>query len=156
MLTEICDQSYDKLLDWLFLRLYWDLRKPKISQNRHGRNYSLMWLVHIAQNKATITACNLSPWFFCINAKFINANLKAIRYESTSLNRIVADISHRVIVALDFWWEIASLRSRNAAFSCSPQRMSRLIASLATAHAVLHEFVANFWPHVPLVLLGAY
>ena len=27
-------------------------------------------------------------------------NLKAIRYESTSLNRIVADESHRVIVAL--------------------------------------------------------
>ena len=28
------------------------------------------------------------------------ANLKAIRYESTSLNTIVADKSHRVIVAL--------------------------------------------------------
>ena len=28
------------------------------------------------------------------------ANLKAIRYESTSLNRIVADKSHRVIAAL--------------------------------------------------------
>ena len=28
------------------------------------------------------------------------ANLKAIRYESTSLNRIAADKSHRVIVAL--------------------------------------------------------
>ena len=28
------------------------------------------------------------------------ANLKAIRYESTSLNRIVADKSHRVTVAL--------------------------------------------------------
>ena len=27
------------------------------------------------------------------------ANLKAIRYESTSLNRILADKSHRVIVA---------------------------------------------------------
>ena len=27
------------------------------------------------------------------------ANLKAIRYESTSFNRIVADISHRVIAA---------------------------------------------------------
>ena len=27
------------------------------------------------------------------------ANLKAIRYESTDLNRIVADKSHRVIVA---------------------------------------------------------
>ena len=29
------------------------------------------------------------------------ANLKAIRYESTSLNRIVADKSHREIVAWD-------------------------------------------------------
>ena len=29
------------------------------------------------------------------------ANLKAKRYESTSLNRIVADKSHRVIAALD-------------------------------------------------------
>ena len=29
------------------------------------------------------------------------ANLKAIRYESTSLNRIVADKLHRVILALD-------------------------------------------------------
>ena len=28
------------------------------------------------------------------------ANLKAIRYESTSLSRVVADKSHRVIVAL--------------------------------------------------------
>ena len=27
------------------------------------------------------------------------ANLKAMRYESTNLNRIVADKSHRVIVA---------------------------------------------------------
>ena len=31
------------------------------------------------------------------------ANLKAIRYKSTSLNRIVADKSHRVIVALGSW-----------------------------------------------------
>ena len=30
------------------------------------------------------------------------ANLKAIRYESTSFNRIVADKSHRVIAALSF------------------------------------------------------
>ena len=29
------------------------------------------------------------------------AKLKAIRYESTSLNRIVADKSHRVIVTLE-------------------------------------------------------
>ena len=29
-------------------------------------------------------------------------NLKAIRYESTSLNRIVADESYRIIVALSY------------------------------------------------------
>ena len=32
------------------------------------------------------------------------ANLKAIRYESTSLNRMVADKSHRVIAALVDGW----------------------------------------------------
>ena len=32
------------------------------------------------------------------------ANLKAIRYESTSLNRIAADKSHRVIAALVDWF----------------------------------------------------
>ena len=34
------------------------------------------------------------------------ANLKAIRYESTSLNRIVADKSHRVIVAYGYNYEV--------------------------------------------------
>ena len=38
------------------------------------------------------------PDSFCNDATFC-ANFKAIRYESTSLNRIVADKSHRVIVA---------------------------------------------------------
>ena len=36
-------------------------------------------------------------------------NLNAIRYESTSLNRIVADKSHRVIVALSFSLEKLTL-----------------------------------------------
>ena len=53
---------------------------------------------HISSLKATITRCDLLPRFFCIDARYC-ANLKAIRYESTSLNRIVADKSHRVIVA---------------------------------------------------------
>ena len=43
--------------------------------------------------KATITRYDLSPRCLCIDV------LKAISYESTSLNRIVADESHRVIVA---------------------------------------------------------
>ena len=39
------------------------------------------------------------------------ANLKAIRHESTSLNRIVADKSHRVIVALsNYLWNRLSVR----------------------------------------------
>ena len=37
------------------------------------------------------------------------ANLKAIRYESTRLNRIVADKSHRVIVALLVLIEISKV-----------------------------------------------
>ena len=47
--------------------------------------------------KATITRCNLSPRFFCIDSTLLG-ELEAIRYESMSLNRIVADKSHRVIV----------------------------------------------------------
>ena len=39
------------------------------------------------------------PDFFVLMLRYC-VNLKAIRYESTSLNRIVADKSHRVIVAL--------------------------------------------------------
>ena len=51
------------------------------------------------QLKATITRCDLSrPDSFVLMLRYC-ANLKAIRYESTSLNRIVTDKSHRVIVA---------------------------------------------------------
>ena len=48
--------------------------------------------------KATIARCDLSPRFFCMMQHYY-VNLKAIRYESTSLHRIVADKSHLVIVA---------------------------------------------------------
>ena len=40
-----------------------------------------------------------SPPVLVKNDTSLIANLKEIRYESTSLNRIVADKSHRVIVA---------------------------------------------------------
>ena len=40
-------------------------------------------------------------WTFLLILSYC-ANLKTIRYESTSLNRIVADKLHRVIVALQF------------------------------------------------------
>ena len=48
--------------------------------------------------KATITRCDLSPDSFVLMLRYC-ANLKAISYESTSLNKIVANKSHRVIVA---------------------------------------------------------
>ena len=48
--------------------------------------------------KATITLCDLSSRFFCIDATLC-VNLKAIRYELTCFNRIVVDKSHRVIAA---------------------------------------------------------
>ena len=38
------------------------------------------------------------------------ANLKAIRYESTTLNGIVADKSHRVIVALEMFHDPGDVR----------------------------------------------
>ena len=50
--------------------------------------------------KATTTWCDLSPRFFCVDATLrYCANLKAMRYESMSSNRIVPDKSHRVIAA---------------------------------------------------------
>ena len=47
---------------------------------------------------ATVTRCDLSPRFFCTDATSL-CEFEAIRYESTSLNRIAADKSHLVIVA---------------------------------------------------------
>ena len=52
----------------------------------------------VALGKATITRYDLAPDSFVLMLRY-RANLKAIRYESTSLNRIVADKSHRLIVA---------------------------------------------------------
>ena len=46
--------------------------------------------------KATITAEIYRPYSFVLMLRYC-ANLKAIRYESTSLNRIVAHKSHRVV-----------------------------------------------------------
>ena len=67
-------------------------------------NYSIKFLKAVISalqkqykqfSKATITRCDLSQRSFRID----DASLKAIRYESKSLNRIIADKSHRVIVA---------------------------------------------------------
>ena len=59
-----------------------------------GNAKSLVNLV----TKATITLCDLSVDSFVLMLSFC-ANLKAKRYESTSLKRIIADKLHRVIVA---------------------------------------------------------
>ena len=52
----------------------------------------------VCEIKATITRCDLSPDTFVFILRY-SANLKAIRYESTSFNRILADKLHRVIAA---------------------------------------------------------
>ena len=52
--------------------------------------------------KATITRCDLSPDSFVLMPRYC-VNLKAIRYESTSLNRIEADKSQCVIVAEGYY-----------------------------------------------------
>ena len=61
--------------------------------------FSFQTGLDISKSKATITRSDLSPRLSCIDATLYCANLKAIGYESTSLNRIVTDKSHRVIVA---------------------------------------------------------
>ena len=48
--------------------------------------------------KATITRCDLSPQFFCIDATSL-CEFESDKIESTSLNRIAADKSHGVVVA---------------------------------------------------------
>ena len=58
----------------------------------HGYQECILW------TKATITRGDLSPDSFVLMLRYCE-NLKAIRYESTSLNRIVADKLHGAIVA---------------------------------------------------------
>ena len=60
---------------------------------KRGQHFSVRPLA-----KATITRCDLSPRFFCIDVKLLFEFESDKRYESTSLNRIVADKSHRVII----------------------------------------------------------
>ena len=52
----------------------------------------------IDSDKATITRYDLLLRFFVLMLRYC-ANLKAMRYESTSFNRIAANKSHRVIAA---------------------------------------------------------
>ena len=62
---------------------------PKVTAMTASQSVSLRLQLHGAINR---------PDSFVLMLRYC-ANLKAIRYESTSLNRIVADKSHRVIVA---------------------------------------------------------
>ena len=58
----------------------------------------MIQIVNTSFTRATITRCDLSADSFVLMLRFC-ANLKAIRYESTSLKRIAADKLHRVIAA---------------------------------------------------------
>ena len=48
--------------------------------------------------KAVIARCDLSPRFFCIHATLL-CEFESDRYELKSLDRIIADKSHHVIIA---------------------------------------------------------
>ena len=63
------------------------------------------------------------------------ANLKAIRYESTSLNRIVADKSHRVIVALPVFVFVY------IHFNVPPTRMTDLVRNVSDEKVYRHGTV---------------
>ena len=60
-----------------------------LSKNYSPKNFTVRLQLHGAIYR---------PDSFVLMLRYC-ANLKAIRYESTSLNRIVADKSHRIIVA---------------------------------------------------------
>ena len=66
-----------------------------IQKNRDDKSHTVIVAL------GYITRCDLSSRAFVLMLRYC-ANLKAIRYESTSLNRIVADKSQSVIVALYF------------------------------------------------------
>ena len=66
------------------------------------------------------------------------ANLKAIRYESTSFNRIVADKSHRVIAALVDCIKMAPCLPKKVAKNCQ----------------ILSIFAPQKWPFIPFVTLS--
>ena len=65
-----------------------------MQKNRGDKSYRV-----IVAFKLQLHGAIYRPDFFVFMVRYC-ANLKAIRYESTSFNRIVADKSHRVIAAL--------------------------------------------------------
>ena len=85
MVTHVFDNS--NVLQEIFAINTW---RTVICSLGHGRKHMLRLQLHGAIYR---------PDSFVLMPRYC-ANLKAIRYESTNLNRIVADKSHRVIVAL--------------------------------------------------------
>ena len=94
-----------------------DKTKTQVTQslNQYSEKEGKIWLQNISNHVSVSSSCLRS--YFVISLIDCNymvrliahsfvlmlrycANLKAIRYESTSLNRIVADKSHRVIVVI--------------------------------------------------------
>ena len=61
-------------------------------------SFNLVCVQSVIQLRLQLHGAIYRPDSFVLMLRYC-ANLKAIRYESTSLNRIVADKSHRVIVA---------------------------------------------------------
>ena len=90
----ICRLVFKIHLLCFFVTIAW-----KISFSQSFYQVTLLYCFRFKWCKAAITRCDLSPRFFCIDATSDCGNLKAIRYELTSLNRIAANKSHRVIVA---------------------------------------------------------
>ena len=57
-------------------------------------------IYHSIRRTASVTQCDLSDRLFCIHRGGNSVNFKAMRYELTSFNRILAEKSRRVILAL--------------------------------------------------------
>ena len=91
------------LIDWSIVR------KPSVPCNGRKstsekisvdsiQNYAPQLALKLGQLRLQLHGAIYRPDSLVLMLRYC-ANLKAIRYESTSLNRIVADKSHRVIIA---------------------------------------------------------
>ena len=90
-----------------------------------------------------MTACNLLPNSSVLLPRYY-AHLKAIRYESTSLNRTVADRSHPVIVALKFTDFLCSRLSSNIVRLFKPLNTGSRLKENITGYLIDHtQFVVR-------------
>ena len=81
---------------------------PPFWESYHCTRYKL----YLSLVKATITHAIYRPDSFVLMLRYCE-NLKAKRYESTTLNRIVADKSHRVPFIIIFFSIILTILSRD-------------------------------------------